>query len=245
MPFTASIAIGGAQALIGGVQAGLAQSRLKRLAQKRTAYQTPQEVIDANSMAMQQAQTGFGAETSQYLTTQNDRALSASLGSLERLGGDPNDVAAIFDANVNNIMKTAADNEMLQMQKFNRLYATMSDVAKGKEAEWQSKEMILKDQMAAEAQKVQAGTQNIQSGANMVLGGIANKQQADLFKQVNGLTGAGSGNSITTTSGSPLLSNNDNFLVSETAQMSTTRNQMDIQAAIEFLRKQGLFNKPI
>jgi hypothetical protein len=247
MPFTASMAIGGAQALIGGIQAGIGQSRLKRLAQKRTAYQTPQEIIDANSMAMQQAQTGFGAETSKYLTTKNDRALSASLGSLERLGGDPNDVAAVFDANVTNIMKTAADNETLQMQKFNRLYSTMTDVAKGKEAEWQSREMMIKDEMAAAAQKVQAGTQNIQSGANMVLGGFANRQQADLFKEANQIgeyaptANSTTSNSTGSNTGSMLSdSMKAVFPVSGTAKMSTTQDQMNVQAAIAFLRKQGI-----
>lgn len=187
MPFTATAIIGGVQAGVGAVQAIAGQARLKRLMQKRTAYVTPDEIGDMNNMAMNAAQSGFGADTLKYLTSQTDRALTSSLGAAERLGADPNDIANIFDRNVQAIMKTSADNEMLQMQKFNKLYETMTNVAKGKEAEWQSKEMILKDQMAAAAQQVQAGTQNIQSGLNAGLQGLTNAGEADLFKQAKGL----------------------------------------------------------
>ena len=176
------------QAAIGVVQAGIgiAQSisgnaRLKKLRGMRTAYQTPQEYFDMNAMALNAAQTGYGAQTLNYLTTQNDRSLTSSFGAATSLGADANTIADIYDRSSQNIMKIGADNELQQFAKFNKVYETTQTLANQKVAEWADKEAKLKDDMAAAAQKVAAGNANLQSGLNMAVGSIANKEKGDLY----------------------------------------------------------------
>lgn len=173
---------------IGAIQSAVGNARLKRLMQQRTAYTTPQEYFDANNMALNAAQSGYSAQSMSYLTNQTDRALSSSLGTVSKMGGDPNDVAAIFDRSVQAIMKTTSDNELLKMQKFNKVYETVNTLAKERTAEWADKEAILKDKMAAEAMKVAAGNKNQESGLNMALGAGANKAIGNLFPQTTSVT---------------------------------------------------------
>jgi hypothetical protein len=168
-----------AQMGLGVIQAG--NQRLKKLRGMRTAYQTPQEYYDMNAMALNAAQTGFGAQTMSYLTNQTDRALSSSLGTAVRLGADANNIADIYDKNVQSIFKIGSDNELQQYAKFNKVYETTQTLANQKVAEWADKEAKIKDDMAAAAQKVAAGNANQQSGLNMLIGGAANGKASGLW----------------------------------------------------------------
>lgn len=183
-------AVGVIQAGIGIAQSISGNARLKKLRGMRTAYQTPQEFFDMNAMALNAAQTGYGAQTLDYLTTQTDRALSSSLGAATSLGADANTIADIYDRNVQGIMKIGADNELQQLAKFNRVYDTTQVLANQKVAEWADKEAKIKDDMAAAAQKVAAGNKNLESGLNMALGGMANKESAGVFDMQKNTTAA-------------------------------------------------------
>lgn len=182
--------LGGVQAIAGGIQAISGNRRLKRLMNQREVYRTQDEVFDAFNLATNQAQTGYDAGTMKYLTSQNDRALSGSLGALTRLGGDPNDVASIFDASMQNIMRIGAEDQALRMQKLNKVFEGLQGIAQGKDAEYTSRETLLKDKMAMEAQKVEAGMKNLQSGLQLGLNALANKEAEELYKEANGLTGS-------------------------------------------------------
>lgn len=166
---------------VGAIQKGRANKKLAQLMGQRTLYTTPDQFYDAFNLSTQDAQTGYGAEQMQYFTDQTDRALSSSLGAATRLGADPNDIANIFDRSVSAIMKNNADSEMIKLQKFNRVYNTLNILGEEKKAEWADKEALLKDKMAAQAMKAQAGAANMQSGANMALGALANAGTDGLF----------------------------------------------------------------
>lgn len=183
MPVTAGLVIGGVQAVAGIAQSVSGNRRLKRLAAQRETYKTPDEVYDAFNLSVNQAQSGLGANTKQYLTTQNDRAFSSSLDAVTKLGGDPNSVANIFDAQMNNIMKVSAADDEARLRKMDTVYKNLAMVAQGKDAEYASEQNLIKDKMAAEAAKVEAGQKNMQSGANMMLSAYANGETNKLYKE--------------------------------------------------------------
>ena len=170
-----------AQAGMGIIQSGIgifqqaaSNRRLKRLLQQRELYTTPQEFFDMNNMALNSAQTGYDADTMAYLTGQTDRALTSSFGAITRLGGDQNDISSIFDRSIQSIIKNAADSEMIKLKKFDTLMQTVGQLGQEKKAEFADRELLLKDKMAAEGMKAQAGAQNLQSGLNTVGSAIAN-----------------------------------------------------------------------
>lgn len=183
MPVTVGAVVGGVQAVAGLVQTISGNRKLKALARQRRAYQMPDETYDAFNLSVNQAQSGIGANSMQYLTTQTDRALTASLNASQYLGGNPNDMASIFDANMQNIMKTAMIDDDARLKKMNAVYQGLTQIAQGKDAEYASQQNMIKDAMAREAQKVQAGEKNMQSGVNMALGALANNETNKLYKE--------------------------------------------------------------
>ena len=178
------------QAAVGVVQAGIgiAQSisgnkRLKRLLQQREDYKTPDEVSQQFQMAQQQAQTGFSAETLSYLTKNTNNSLTSSFDAARRMGGNANDISSIFSQNVDAIMKTASDSELLKVQKFDRLYTSISKVIEGQDAEFADRRAKQNDKEAAAAMQVAAGNKNLESGINGIMGGFANNATSVLGKE--------------------------------------------------------------
>jgi hypothetical protein len=167
MPATEGLIAGGIEAVGGAITKIAANRRLKRLSGQRVARQTPQEFIDANNLALNEAQTGYGASSLDYFTSQSDRALTASLETVSRLGGDPNSIADIFDRNMQSIMKTTNDDALLKYQKTSRVFDSLYGLGEQRLANWADKEAVLKDKMAAEAMKVKAGADTMNSGLNL------------------------------------------------------------------------------
>lgn len=162
-------ATGLAQTVGGFIQAGRANKELKNLFKQRKAFQTPQEIFDILQMNEYASQTGFGADTMDFLTGQTEKGLSSSLETAKRLGADPNAISGVLDTYFQDIFKIGSEDELLKMKKFDSLLNATQLVAANKEAEYISKENILKDQMAAVAARLGKGEQNISSGANLLL----------------------------------------------------------------------------
>lgn len=200
MPIPIAAAVAGVAGLVQGVggliQQGRANKQLNKLFKQRTAFETPSEIFDILQMNQYASQTGFGADTMDFLTGQADRGLSSSLGTAQRLGADPNAIGGILDSHFKNIFKIGSEDELLKMKKFDSLLNATQLLAANKEAEWLSKENILKDKMAALATKVDAGRQNLQSGANLGLNALVAAE--NFYKTDNGTT---NGSSITSSSG--------------------------------------------
>lgn len=158
-----------AQTVGGFIQAGRANKDLKKLFKQRKAYETPAEIFEILQMTQNNAQSGFGAETMDFLTGQADRGLSASLGTAARLGADPNALGGILDSYYQDIFKIGGENELLKMKKFDSLTNALQLVSQNKEAEQISADNLIKDQMAAAAARLGKGEQNISSGAGLLL----------------------------------------------------------------------------
>jgi hypothetical protein len=124
-----SAVAGGVMAVAGAAQQIIANNRLKRLASKRQARETPKELIESNQLALNQAQSGLGASSLDYFTKQNDRSFSASLDAVTRMGGDPNSVSSIFDRQMQGIMKVANDDALMKYQKTSRVFDSLSTLA--------------------------------------------------------------------------------------------------------------------
>jgi len=197
------IGIAAAQTALGLVQSISGDAKMKKLLAQRKAYVTPDEIYDILQATASRASSGYDPTTLNYLTDQTDRAFSSALNSAELLGGDPNDLSALFDQKIQASMKIGADNQLLNMKNFERFLMAESVVADNKAAEAKSREDILKDKLQAAGLNKQAGLQNIGSGVNAGLSvasayGTANlykdqqKEIADMIKILNsGTTPAG------------------------------------------------------
>lgn len=159
---------GAVQNIVEGIKAKKANKQLVKLFSQRKAFTTPKEVFEILQATQFNAQSGFGAETMDFLTNQADRAFATNTGTALRLGADPNTISGLDDQYLQSIMKIGADDSMLRLQNFDKFLNAKELVAQNKAAEWQSKENLLKDQMAAVSGQVAAATQSGQSGINLV-----------------------------------------------------------------------------
>lgn len=176
------IGIAAAQTALGLVQSISGDAKMKKLLAQRKAYVTPDEIYDILNATASRASSGYDPTTLNYLTTQTDRAFSDSINAATLLGGDPNDLSAIFDQKMQATMKIGADNQLLNMKNFERFLMAESVLADNKAAEAKSREDILKDKIQAAAANKQAGLQNIGSGLNAGLAVASSYGTANLYK---------------------------------------------------------------
>ena len=177
MPLTAAAVQGGIGLIQGGI--GIAQgisdnNRLNRLLKQREAYKTPELTNQQFQIAQNQAESGYGADTLNYIKSQTDNALTNSLDTATKLGANPNDISSIFSRNVDAIMKTASDSELAKVTKFDKLYTSIANVAAGQDAEFADRRAKNDDQMAAAGMKVKAGNDTLKSGLGNIAGAFTN-----------------------------------------------------------------------
>lgn len=178
----AGLAIAGIQGVAGAVQSIAANQKLKKLFKERKAYKTQQETYDIKNATAYNQQTGYGADTLNFLQNQGERGLSNGLNTLLQLNGDANMVSGLQDNFMQEMRKIGADDSMLQMRKFDQFLAATDSLAKSKDAEFQSADNLIKDQMQMYAQKAQAGQKNIQSALNLGLSSLAGAETQNLLK---------------------------------------------------------------
>lgn len=188
MPVTAAIIGAGAGLLqtgIGAIGQGKANKQLKKLFKQRTPFSTPSEVFDILNASQFQAGKGYDDQTFNYLNNQADRAFATNTGTALRLGADPNVIAGLDDQYLQSIMNIGSNDALLQLQNFDKFLNAKQLVAANKEAEWDSKESILKDQMAMYGLKAQAGATNVNSGLNLIGQAGTNLALEELYKSKN------------------------------------------------------------
>jgi hypothetical protein len=176
MPLTASVIAGGVMTIAGKIEQLGANKRLKRLAARRVGRETPQEVIDTYNLSLNEAQSGYGASALNYFTKQSDRSLATTLETASRMGGDAMSIADIFDKNMQGLMKIANEDALMKYKRTEKVFDSLSKLANDRLANWADREAILKDKMASEGMKVQAGAQTMQSGLNLLNSSIMAKK---------------------------------------------------------------------
>lgn len=187
--------LGGLQAIGGMIQSIGANKQLKKLFEQRTPFKTAKEVFQNRDASQYFAQQGYSDQTLNYLTNQSDRAFSGSAGTALRLGADPNMISGLYDQYMNDVFKVGANSNIMQMQNFDRFLNANAEVGKNADAEWQSKENLIKDKMQMQYQKAQAGQQNMQSGINAGLGALSASETSNIYndalKSGSGVGGSG------------------------------------------------------
>ena len=171
-----TLGVGAVQAGIGVVQTisgligkGKARRKIDRLMAQRKAYQTPEEVYQILQATQQNAQTGLGAETLKYLTTNADKSFSTSVGTAALMGGDVNDLAALFEQRSMENLKIAGQDTAVRMANFSKFLSSLSTVAENKAAEQISRDNLLKDRIQAASAQGADATKNLQGGLNSIL----------------------------------------------------------------------------
>lgn len=174
-------AVGLVQTIINSGKEKRANREQERLFKQRKAFQTPSEVFDILNLTTSNAAQGYSDDTMQFLTGQAGSGLAGSLATAERLGADPNQLSGLLDSYYGDIFKIGAENDLLKMKKFDSLTNALQLVAANKEAEYQSKENLLKDRMQSVASRVQAANVGQQSGLNLLTSGLANLAAGFLY----------------------------------------------------------------
>lgn len=193
--FTRSwVAVAGAAVSIGvGVVKGAQAKKAQKAAlAKRTAYQTPKELIEVINAQKAMADQGLPEQTLNYLTNQNDRAFNTSLGTLQRLGGDANSAAALFDQSIQNSFKIGSENTLFNMQSFSKFIDGGKYLAQSRDAEWASEQGMIKDEQAAAQQRRLEATAQIGEGINTGISVYANYKLAQLYNKKKDDTSGGS-----------------------------------------------------
>lgn len=144
-------------------------------------YKTPQEVIDVLNATKYNAQSGFDPQTLSFLTDQSNNAFAGTLGTVQRLGGDPNALSYIFGQQVDNLKQISAQNHQQQMANFSAYINAENAMAANDAAQQKSVQDQLKDQLQKIAIDKQVATQQISSGINTGLSALSNYQMSKLY----------------------------------------------------------------
>jgi len=182
-----SAGIGVVQTVGGLIGQSRATKEINKLMGQRKAFITPEETYQILQATQQNAQTGLGAQTLNYLTGNADKAFSSSIGAATLLGADVNDLSAIFEQRVMENMKIGAEDQTAQMANFAKYLGALNTVAENKSAEQVSKDNLIKDRIQAAAAKGGDATKNISNGLSSITGAIAAGQQMQLFNKVYGI----------------------------------------------------------
>lgn len=181
-PVGAGLAV--AQGAFGIVQTISAAAKMKKLLAQRTTYKTPKEYYEILQATQNMAQQGYDPNTLNYLTNQTDRAFSSTVGAATRLGANPNNLSALFDQKMQQVMKIGAENHELNMKNLSMFLGAKDTIGQNMIAEWRSREDLIKDKMQAAGADKQAGLQNIGSAANAGISLASSSATSNLYKDM-------------------------------------------------------------
>lgn len=168
------------QAILGTIQTISGDAKAKKLMAQRTGYVTPDAVYKALNLDFSTAQGD--TVTRDYQTNQLDRMFSQALGVSTRLGGDANDLSALFDKLIQGKIQVGQEFHKSNMEGISKVLQGYETVASNKAAEWSSQQDILKDKIQAASGEKAAGVQNIGSAANAFISMGASAKTGDLYK---------------------------------------------------------------
>jgi hypothetical protein len=184
------LGLGVVQTIKGFSDQAKATRKTNELMSQRKSYKTPEEIFKIEQATQQNAQTGLGAETLAYLTSNNDRNLSTMISASSLSGGDPNNFGDLLDRAMQQTMQIGGQNQAMQMENFSKYLGALNTVADNRTAEWQSQENILKDKLQAASGQAADAAKNIQSGINTGLGALSANEQMKLYNTQNDNTKA-------------------------------------------------------
>lgn len=177
--------------LVGGVVQGIAakkqmneeNEKLDALFAQRTAFKTPKEAYDILNLSQSEAQQGFSDQTMDYFTGQAGAGLAGTLGVAKRLGADPNQLDSVLDRYYGDIFRIGAESDLVKMKKTDQFTKALGLIGANKEAEWQSQENIIKDQMQAASSRFDAQNAQWNSAFGLLTNSATNLAIDDLYTE--------------------------------------------------------------
>jgi hypothetical protein len=217
------LAIAGAAQIVGNlIKGNNAADDAKKLRAQRKAFKTSDEIYDIEAATAANAQQGYDANTLSYLDNQINRAASSAYGTAERLGADPNQLAEIFDQQIQAKMKVGAENHALNMENFGKYLGAKELLSKNLDAEWASQQGLIKDDLQAANERRKEATAGVSNGVNNIISQYTSDELEKLYKDQTKVAGAG-----TTATAQPVFSTQGNTLD------ASTNLPLDLPAAIK------------
>ena len=154
--------------VVGAVQTGKANKRIKGALNNRKTYQTPDEIYKLLNSAENKSQGD--TITRDYNTNQLDMSFADALGTAETLGAGPNQLSALFGQKVNGMLQVGEQFHRTNMEAWGNYAKALAVVGENKAAEWQSEDNKWKDYMQALSKQKEAGQQTTMAGINNLIG---------------------------------------------------------------------------
>lgn len=167
----AAAVVGVTGIVVGAVQTGKANKRIKNAMNQRKAYQTPDEIFQLLNATQSKAQGD--TITRDYQQNQLDMGFADALGTAETLGAGPNQLSSLFGQKIQGMLKVGEQFHQSNMESFGNYMKALSIVGDNKAAEQVSQDNIWKDYMQSLAkQKVDANA-TLNNGINTTIGAAA------------------------------------------------------------------------
>lgn len=183
LPLLIPLLLSAGQTVAGLIKDSKAKKDQQSALAKREAYKTPKELIEVVNAAKSRAQDGYDPTTLSYLTNKTDQAFDSSLDVLQRNGGDANSAAGLFDQKMQQMFKIGSENALLNMQNFSKFLSAETMLAQSRDAEWASKQGMVKDELQAAQMNRNAATAQIQNGISTGIATLANYETGKLYQQ--------------------------------------------------------------
>lgn len=176
----AAAVVGVTGIVVGAVQTGKANKRIRNAMNQRKTYQTPDEVYKLLNASENKAQGD--TLTRDFQMNQLDMGFADALGTAETLGAGPNTLAALFGQKMQGILQVGEEFHRSNMESFGNYLKALAVVGENKAAEWQSNDNKWKDYMAALSKQKEAGQATTNAGINSLISGIATYGSNQLYK---------------------------------------------------------------
>lgn len=183
----AAAVVGVTGIVVGAVQTGKANKRIKGAMNARKAYSTPDEVYKLLNAAENKSQGD--TITRDYQTNQLDMSFADALGTAETLGAGPNQLSALFGQKVNGMLQVGENMHRSNMEGWGNYMKALAVVGENKAAEQASQDNIWKDYMQALSKQKEAGQSTTNAGINSLISGVGIYGQNQLYKDKSTGTG--------------------------------------------------------
>lgn len=141
----------------------------------RPQYEIPQTEYDNLNLLENNAGHGMSDMSKQYLLNNADRGLAASIGAIQRSGGNSNAMSGLYDNYFNNVGSIAVQDDKRKYENMMNLIQQRQRMGNAKDKEWQINDYApWQDRAAAYAQQQAAGQQTMMSGINSFGGAMGN-----------------------------------------------------------------------
>lgn len=203
MPGELQLASAVSNGIVGGIQLFTNLAKEKRdkaelASLEKPFYAIQNEYNQNRNLAAGEAQGGIAAPIQDYFTTESQRGLGAGVSGTLQAGGNPNDIAKLFDIYDRGIDRSymqSADQHVKNLQYFKD---ANKDLAGQRTTQWAiNKYQPHQNKVAQLTGNIAAAEQNAYNGANQIIGSASaagtglenNKLLSDLFKTGGGGNG--------------------------------------------------------